>query len=187
VKKIRPIKGKNPRSKEPFMHRSLPFVVGLVALVVASGCGSGGGTLGKPAVDFEAVGLDGKMYRLSDYSDELVFLNYFASWCEPCREEVPGILELAEEYAGEGFELIFVTEDTAPVLARGMVEDLGITQPVLMAADEPYASNDEANEFYAHQAIPVTFIIARGNLVEVLVGAQIEETFRAKIEAYLPE
>ncbi len=97
------------------------------------------------------------------------------------------MLELAAEFAGEGFELIFFTEDTSPSLARNMVDDLGITQPVLLAANEPYSSNDEANDFYAHQAIPVTFIIARGNLVDVLVGAQTEETFRAKIEANLPE
>lgn len=169
------------------MRRYIPLVAAIAILCLSAGCGPGGGTLGKPAVDFEAEGLDGKTYRLSDYSDRLVFLNFFASWCEPCREEVPHMLELAVEFKDEGFELIFFTEDTSPALARSMVDDLGITQPVLLAANDPYASNDEANEFYAHQAIPVTFIIARGNLVDVLVGAQTEETFRAKIEANLPE
>jgi len=169
--------------------RKLTFTVAAaaVALILAAGCGGGGGTLGNPAVDFEAKGLDGKMYKLSDYSDKLVFLNFFASWCEPCREEVPGMLRLAKEYEGKPFQLIFVTEDTAPVLAQGMVDDLGITAPVLMAAEDPYASNEEANTFYAHQAIPVTFIIAKGDLVEVLVGSQTEDTFRAKLDANLPE
>ncbi|MCX7022942.1 MAG: TlpA disulfide reductase family protein [bacterium] len=168
--------------------RKLTLSVALTAaFILAAGCGGGGGTLGNPAVDFQAAGLDGNMYKLSDYSDKLVFLNFFASWCEPCREEAPGLLKLAQEYEGKGFQLIFVTEDTAPVLAQGMVDDLGITEPVLLAADEPYASNEEANTFYAHQAIPVTFIIAQGNLVEVLVGSQTEETFRAKIEANLPK
>ncbi|MCK4594466.1 TlpA family protein disulfide reductase [bacterium] len=169
------------------MRRYIPIVAAIAILCLSAGCGSGGGTLGKPAVDFEAEGLDGKTYRLSDYSDRLVFLNFFASWCEPCREEVPHLLELADEFAGEGFELIFFTEDTAPVMAQGMVDDLGITQPVLLAANDPYASNEEANQFYAHQAIPVTFIIAEGDLVEVLIGAQTKDTFRAKIEANLPK
>jgi len=169
------------------MRKLILCAVAAVALILSAGCGGGGGTLGNPAVDFRAVGLDGKTYTLSDYSDRLVFLNFFASWCEPCREEVPGMLRLAEEYGGKGFQLIFVTEDTAPVMAQGMVDDLGITQPVLLAADEPYASNEEANKFYAHQAIPVTFIIAQGNLVEVLVGAQTEDTFQSKIEANLPK
>jgi thiol-disulfide isomerase/thioredoxin len=169
------------------MRKLILCAVAAAALILAAGCGGGGGTLGNPAVDFQAAGLDGKTYTLSDYFDKLVFLNFFASWCEPCREEVPGMLKLADEYADKGFQLIFVTEDTAPVLAQGMVDELGITEPVLLAADEPYASNSEANTFYAHQAIPITFIIAQGNLVEVLVGAQTPETFRAKIEANLPQ
>jgi thiol-disulfide isomerase/thioredoxin len=171
------------------MRRLTLSVALAAALILVAGCGEGGGgtLLGNPAVDFEATGLDGKTYKLSDYSDKLVFLNFFASWCEPCRYEVPGMLELAEEYADKPFQLIFVTEDTAPALAQSMVDDLGITEPVLQAAEEPYASNAEANTFYAHQAIPVTFIIARGDLVEVLVGAQLKETLRAKIEEYLPE
>ncbi|HUT98181.1 MAG TPA: TlpA disulfide reductase family protein [bacterium] len=166
---------------------TLSVAAAAVALILAAGCGGGGGTLGNPAVDFEASGLDGKMYKLSDYFDDLVFLNFFASWCEPCRVEVPGMLRLAKEYEGKPFQLIYVTEDTAPALAQGMVDDLGISVPVLLAAEEPFASNEEANRFYAHQAIPVTFIIARGDLVEVLVGSQMEETFRAKIEANLPK
>jgi thiol-disulfide isomerase/thioredoxin len=170
------------------MRKLTLFTALAAAFILAAGCGEGGGgTLGNPAVDFEATGLDGKVYQLSDYSDELVFLNFFASWCEPCRQEVPGMLALAKEYADKPFQLIFVTEDTAPALAQSMVDELGITVPVLMAAEEPFASNEEANKFYAHQAIPVTFIIARGDLVEVLVGSQTEDTFRAKIEANLPQ
>ena len=165
------------------MRKALIFAV--AALLFALGC-EGGGGLGKPAADFEARGLDGNMYRLSDHFDELVLLNYFASWCEPCKVELPALLEMAREYEGKGLRLIFVTEDTAPAMARGMVNEFGITQPVLLAADEPYASNREANKFYAHQAIPVTFVIAGGELVEVLIGAQTKAAFRRAIEAHLP-
>ncbi len=145
-------------------------------------------TIGKPVLDFEAKGLDGTMYKLSDYYGDVIFINFFASWCEPCREEIPHMLELAHKYGDQGFTLLFLSEDTTEATAQSVVDDLSMDQPVLLAGMEPYVSNDPAWDFYIHTGIPTTFIVAPdGNLVSVLVGSQSKETFEQVIIDNLPE
>lgn len=145
-------------------------------------------SVGKPVLDFEAMGLDGTMHNLSDYDGDVIFINFFASWCEPCREEIPHMLELAHKYGDQGFTLLFLTEDTSEATAQTIVDDLGMDQPVLMAGMEPFVSNDPAWDFYIHTGIPTTFIVAPdGTLATVLVGAQSKETFEKVIIDNLPE
>ena len=57
---------------------------------------------GDAAVDFTAKGFDGETYKLSDYEGDLIFLNCFTTWCAPCKEEMPHLISLAEEYADQG-------------------------------------------------------------------------------------
>ncbi|MCD4733761.1 TlpA family protein disulfide reductase [bacterium] len=145
-------------------------------------------TIGEPVLDFEAKGLDGEMYKLSDYDGDVIFINFFASWCDPCREEIPHMLELAHKYGDQGFTLLFLTEDTTEATAQIIVDDLSMDQPVLLAGMEPFVSNDPAWEFYIHTGIPTTFIVAPdGKLVSVLVGSQSKETFEKVITDNLPE
>ena len=65
----------------------------------------------RQAVDFELLDLDGEMHSLEEFRGELVFLNFWASWCPPCREEMPSLVRLAQSYEGEGFTVVTVSLD----------------------------------------------------------------------------
>lgn len=146
---------------------------------------------GDAAVDFTAKGFDGETYKLSDYEGDLIFLNCFTTWCAPCKEEMPHLISLAEEYADEGFQLIFIKEDQGnDETMQQMIDEMGITQPVLLAGQPPLYDNDDYWDFYNHGgSVPATFVInADFELIgsETIIGARDEATFRALIEKYLP-
>jgi thiol-disulfide isomerase/thioredoxin len=187
----------------------LALLIALAALVLLGGCeeedgevaGEAGETEagdqeaapagGEPAVDFTALGFDGETYKLSDFEGELIFLNCFTTWCAPCKEEMPHLVALAEEYADQGFQLIFIKEDQGNDEAmQKMIDDFGITQPVLLAGQPPLYENDDYWDYYNHGgSVPATFVInADFELIksETIIGARDEATFRALIEKYLP-
>ncbi len=146
---------------------------------------------GDAAVDFTAKGFDGETYKLSDYEGDLIFLNCFTTWCAPCKEEMPHLISLAEEYADQGFQLIFIKEDQGnDETMQQMIDEMGITQPVLLAGQPPLYDNDDYWDFYNHGgSVPATFVInADFELIkeETIIGARDEATFRALIEKYLP-
>ncbi|MBD3400909.1 MAG: redoxin domain-containing protein [Candidatus Coatesbacteria bacterium] len=187
----------------------LALLIALAALVLLGGCEEDGeevteepgevedgGEEGEPAagdkaVDFTALGFDGETYQLSDFEGKLIFLNCFTTWCAPCKEEMPHLVSLAEEYADQGFQLIFIKEDQGNDEAmQKMIDDFGITQPVLLAGQPPLYENDDYWDFYNHGgSVPATFVInADFELIksETIIGARDEATFRALIEKYLP-
>ena len=136
-----------------------------------------------PAPDFELTDQYGQTHRLSDYRGKVVFLNFWATWCPPCRAEMPDIQKLYEEFQKEGREdVVFLSvaypnlgseQDIAGITA--FLEDNGYTYPALM---------DEAgvtiNDYYI-SAFPTTFMIgADGNIFGYVTGS-ISEDFMRKI------
>ena len=119
----------------------------------------------EPAPDFALTNLDGETVRLSDFRGKTVVLNFWASWCPPCREEMPDFQELWDE-RGEGgsddlvmLALDFLVQDTMAD-ARGFVEGNGFTFPVLFdTADGAVADR------YRVRGLPATFFIDREGVV----------------------
>ena len=122
--------------------------------------------------------------KLSDYAGKkkVVLLDFWASWCEPCRRSIPGLKELYAKYAPMGFEIVSVSVDTNHTSWMEAVEEEGMTWPQLIDS-----SNGDANSpatKYAVMAIPSTFlidsdgtIIAR-NLVEDELAEALEDIFK---------
>lgn len=81
-----------------------------------------------PAFDLEA--LDGGRVRLEDYRDKVVLVNVWASWCEPCREEMPALDSLRHEFPADRFALVALSDDVRPAQARAFIEEYGFTFPV---------------------------------------------------------
>ncbi|WP_207708957.1 TlpA family protein disulfide reductase [Heliomicrobium undosum] len=121
------------------------------------------------APDFKLMSLYGKEESLSAYKGKPVVVNFWASWCQPCRNEMPDLNEFAKEYEGKvavlGVNLTFNDKEKD---VRNLVQKLDIKFPILLDNDP----NNLAAEAYRIQPIPATFFIDKdGNIADVLVGA----------------
>lgn len=131
-----------------------------------------------PAIDFTLKDQYGNTHTLSDYKGKTVFLNFWATWCSPCRAEMPDIQKLYEEFQQEDVVILGVA---APGLGRekseegikGFLEENGYTYPVVMDIDA------EAFQAYGINSFPTTFMIDKdGNVFGYIPGQLSEETMR---------
>jgi peroxiredoxin len=115
-------------------------LVGLVALVVALAAGiaagqgrvSGPARLGQAMPDFTLASLAGQPVKLSDYAGRPVLLNAWATWCPPCRAEMPALQAFYEAHRAEGLELLAVNAGEAESLVASFIGETGFTFPVLL-------------------------------------------------------
>jgi len=90
------------------------------------------------AADFTVKDLRGRKISLSDYSGKVVFLNFWATWCPPCRDEIPGFVEVYKEYKDKGMEIIGISLDdrVGPESVLKFVEKYKINYPIIMGTDK---------------------------------------------------
>lgn len=133
-----------------------------------------------PAIDFTLKDQYGNTHTLSDYKGKTVFLNFWATWCSPCRAEMPDIQKLYEEFQQEEEDIVILGV-AAPNLGRekseegikGFLEENGYTYPVLMDTEA------EAFQAYGINSFPTTFMIDKdGNVFGYIPGQLSEETMR---------
>jgi len=135
--------------------------------------------LHKPAPEFKLAGLDGRKVSLSDFKGRPVVVNFWATWCGPCKVEMPWFEEFSKKYARDGFEVIGVTDD-ADVGKDKIVKEagkLGVTYPVLLGddtVDKAYGDPD---------VLPMSFYVDKtGNVVEVTAGLGSKDELEAKVK-----
>jgi len=133
------------------------------------------------APDFALEDLDGDVVRLSDHKGKVVFLNFWATWCPPCRAEIPYFIELVEQYGDDGFEVIGVDLDPRDFSkVQAFVDQYGINYPVL------YDTKGVSGLYGGIQSIPTTFVINRdGKVVEQIVGSRPKNVFESIIKKWL--
>ena len=124
----------------------------------------------KPAPALVGVTVDGKKISLADYKGKsAVLLNFFASWCGPCRSEYPHLKTLDERYGKRGFQVISISVDQNPELAAMLAKKAGAKFPVVHDAKGELATR------FGVSAIPHNVIIdAQGNVVQTVLGADIK-------------
>jgi len=105
-----------------------------VALALCAGL-SGGAAPMSSAPDFTLRTLDGRNLRLQELRGQVVMVNFWASWCAPCRVEMPHLNKLADKYRASGFTLLGVNVDEDPRNATSAAAKPGVTFPVLLDAD----------------------------------------------------
>ena len=108
----------------------------------------------KPAPDFTLETLDGKQAKLSDYKGKVVMVNFWASWCQPCREEMPYVEKAYETYKGQGLVVLGVNLKEKNVPIQGFADQFGLTFPILMDREGTVAVDQ-----YKVKPIPTTFFI----------------------------
>jgi peroxiredoxin len=124
-------------------------------------------TVGKPAPDFQLPDLNEKDIRLSDYRGKVVFLNFWATWCKPCREEMPSMEVLYKNFEKDGLVILAVSIDrvTTKKEIPPFVKSLNLTFPVLV---DSWGQTDKR---YKLMGVPETYIIDReGTLREKVIG-----------------
>lgn len=138
-----------------------------------------------PAPDFTVLDYDGNEVSLSDLQGKPVVLNFWASWCSPCKNEMPDFEEAANEYAEElQFMMVNCTDGYQESVesAKAFIEESGYTFPVYFDTER------EAAYTYGASSIPMTFFIdAEGNLIAYGQGMMSAETLQKGIDMILSE
>ncbi|MCP4141122.1 MAG: TlpA family protein disulfide reductase [Chloroflexi bacterium] len=135
------------------------------------------------APDFTLETLEGESLQLSDLRGKVVLLNFWATWCPPCRAEMPAFQDAYSDYKDKDFVIVAVnaTLQDSPNDIRGFVDEFGLGFPVLLD------TKGKANRLYQVQSLPTSFFIDKEGIIsEVVVGGPIVEALiRARIEELL--
>jgi thiol-disulfide isomerase/thioredoxin len=138
--------------------------MGLVVLL--AGCGGQESLLGEPAPGFQFQGPGGQPVSLSDLQGSPLLLNFWATWCGPCRMGMPYLQQIWDEWQEDGLLLLAINIGESPSDVEGFMQGQGFSFPVLLDSEGAIA------EQYGIQAIPTTFFIdSDGIIQEVKVGA----------------
>ena len=148
------------------MKKLALIILAFSLLLFISGCGeSPVATVGKPAPNFDTVDLEGNIWSLSKLKGQVVFINFWATWCAPCREEMPSMQRLYSKLPKDKFKMLAVFNNDNPKLVKNFVTKLGLTMPIL--SDE----HNFAGPKYGLTGVPETFIIDKqGVLREKFIG-----------------
>jgi thiol-disulfide isomerase/thioredoxin len=135
----------------------------------------------KPAPKLELKDVEGRALRLSDYKGRVVLLNFWATWCAPCRAEMPDLVKWQREYKGKGLQVIGVTyppEELAEV--REFIKSINVNYPVALGKEQTKALFDKG------ETLPVTIVIDKKGMVrEVIQGIIFPEEFERKVKPLL--
>jgi thiol-disulfide isomerase/thioredoxin len=125
-----------------------------------------GAMKGKTAPDFELKSLEGKTVKLSDYHGKAVLLNFWATYCGPCKVEMPWLVELQKQYGPEGLQIVGVAMDDASQddIAK-FAKDMGVNYPILVGKESV------GDSYGGIQFLPATFYIGRdGKFIDRVFG-----------------
>lgn len=137
---------------------------------------------GAQAPDFELTSLDGRKVKLSDFRGKAVVLNFWATWCAPCKIEMPWFVELQREYGAQGFQIVGVAmDDSSKEDIAKFAQDMGVNYPVLLGKEAV------GEEYGGVPALPESFFIGRdGKIVDKIIGlrgrAEIEDAIKRTLE-----
>ena len=117
-------------------------------------------TMGKPAPELRLDDLEGKPLSLGDFKGKVVFVNFWATWCGPCQDEIPSLIELQNKYASKGFTVVGIAMDeggksvVAPFVSKELYDvhgqKLHINYPILLDSDkasDKFGGSSASHEF----------------------------------------
>ncbi len=125
----------------------------------------------KPAPSFTLKSVDGKTVSLADYKGKAVLLNFWATWCGPCKLEMPWLIEMQKKYASQGFTVLGISEDDGSTKeVSDFMAKMGVDYPVLMY-------DDQLNKAYGGiDYLPTSYYIGRDGKILIESGGLISES-----------
>ena len=150
------------------------------------GGGNGGGACpaNAPAanLDFTIEDMHGRDVRLADHKGKVVLLNFWATWCPPCKMEIPWFVEFQDRYGAKGFQALGVSVDDPPQKLPPFAQEYKVNYPLLVGFDR----DDVQRAYGPIFGIPVTVIIGRDGKVCVKhIGPVTKEQFESEIKSLL--
>jgi len=138
---------------------------------------------GQLAVDFNLQSLDGKTVHLSDFRGKAVLLNFWATWCQPCKIEMPWFVELQKQYGPGGLQVLGIAmDDAGPEDIAKFAKDLGVNYPVLIGKEAV------GDAYGGVQFLPETFYIGRdGRVVDRVFGLKSKSEIEDDIKKALAQ
>jgi thiol-disulfide isomerase/thioredoxin len=154
------------------------FVVCSILLLVLSGK-----VLATPMPDFTLPSaVDGKDISSEDFKGKVLLVTFFATWCPPCRQEIPSLIQLQKHFSAKGFSVLGLSLDQGgSEIVNELVKNDNINYPVLMA------TSDVVSEFGGVTGIPTSFLISHeGKMIRTYAGYVPHELLKQDIEEIIP-
>lgn len=138
---------------------------------------------GQPAPEFALESLDGKTVRLSDFRGKAVLVNFWATWCQPCKIEMPWFEEMQKQYGPQGFQVVGIAMDDAgkDEIAK-FARDVGVNYPILIGKEAV------GDAYGGVQFLPSSFFVDRdGKVVDHIFGLKSRSEIEDDIKLSLGE
>ena len=136
---------------------------------------------GKEAPNFAFRYSDGSSYALADFKGQPVIVNFWATWCPPCRREMPGLVKAYETYKDDGLMIIEVDVAEPPATVAKFVEEYKMTMPVVLD------QRQEVTRLYRTDSFPTSFFIDKDGVIQVRwVGYLPEDQLELNLKKIMP-
>ena len=133
-------------------------------------------------LDYTLKDVNGAPISLASYKGKVLLLDFWATWCGPCKVEIPGFIELQQKYGAQGLQIIGVSVDDTPEKLKPYVTDMKMNYPVLQGLGH----DDLLDEYGTMISIPVSVIVSRdGRVCSRHMGLTEKDTFESRIKALL--
>lgn len=137
--------------------------------------------VGDFAPDFALVDLDGESHQLSDYKGQGVFLNFWGTWCAPCKKEMPAMGRQYQVYKDQGVQVLAVNIAESDMKVRTFAEQYGMTFPTLIDTTK------SVMQAYNVKPLPTTLLInPDGKIVKIITGEMSENDIKGYMEQIKP-
>ena len=128
------------------------------------------------APPFRLKGLEGKEVRLENYAGKVILLDFWATWCPPCQDEIPDLIDVYNQYRERGFVILGVASGDDPSAVRDFVKKKRVSYPILLGDETIFAA------YRGVYFLPTAFLIDRkGYIRQKMVGPKDKETLEQKI------
>ena len=151
----------------------------LTTVLLVAGCSAQGSQVGKLAPDFQLPNLEGQSISLSDFRGEPVLVNFWASWCPPCRYEMLFIQEVYEEWSASGLVVLAINKGESLSTLNDFIQSGNFSFPVLLDINQHVALE------YNAWSIPATFFIDKDGMIQAIKVGPFSS--KAEIEMRLSE
>jgi cytochrome c biogenesis protein CcmG/thiol:disulfide interchange protein DsbE len=130
--------------------------------VVVNAASSRAELVDRPALDFTLPDLEGRPVQLSQLRGELVFVNFWATWCAPCREEIPSMIELAASMQGRPFRMVAISQDEDRAALDAFVAEFGLDETQILVLHDP---EGEVARAWGTELLPESYLVDREGTV----------------------